>query len=118
MRIRELPIRLKELALQRMEQSGKLPDDNIFLISAFGWSETPEGNRFWSSLDDDNFEIAKKCRPDLAYLFEDSIDAMVAPLGWAPPATYKSIPKPSLKKEEKSIFHKEEPMLKINLRKK
>jgi hypothetical protein len=47
-KIKDLPEKIKEKACKRMYQERKFVDENYLLSSAFQWSETKEGDVYWS----------------------------------------------------------------------
>ena len=50
--IKDLPEKIKLLALQRQKDAGNIPNENLYVDAFkvngnFDWNETPEGNEFW-----------------------------------------------------------------------
>ena len=67
MKIKDLPEKIKLLALQRQKDAGNSPNENlsldVFKVNGnFDWIETPEGNAFWEIIyaDGDLREFKKK----------------------------------------------------------
>jgi len=49
-RIKDLPPKLRRIALQRCEEQNKPVDVEEEIIMAFTWDQTPEGDDFWNDI--------------------------------------------------------------------
>ena len=55
MKLRQLPPEIALLAMQRISEQGKKPDQDSNIASQFTFAETPEGHQYWKEVQYGNF---------------------------------------------------------------
>lgn len=72
MKIKDLPIELRELALKRQKKCkhGSYSRSTNSLMNAFEWCATPEGKNFWCRVDDDEDVTHYACYPKKTNIHE------------------------------------------------